>query len=41
MAKYNFNNIPKNNDVENKIINKVQNEVKAKEQKINEQIFGI
>ena len=41
LAKYNFNNLPKSNDVQNEIINKIQNEVNVKEQKINEQIINI
>ena len=41
LSKYNLNNIPKNNNAQNEIINKIQNEVNAKEQNINNQIVKI
>ena len=41
LSKYNLNNIPKNNNAQNEIINKIQNEVNAKEQNINNQIINI
>lgn len=41
VSKYNLNNIPKNNNVQNEIINKIQNEVNIKEQNINNKIINI
>ena len=41
LSKYNLNNIPKSNNVHNEIITKIQKEVNAKEQNINNQIINI